>query len=149
VPEADCPVDWISGTGMLIRRETFQRAGLFDEGFFLYFEEIDFCRTARDAGFKSYFVAGAPITHIGAASTGMVDESRRMPTYWFDSRYRYFRKHHGVLYATACDLGRTAGMLLGYAKERALLRPIKVRPNMLRDLLAASWRNLRRSTVGA
>jgi len=147
-PEADCEVDWISGTSMLIRRETFERAGFFDEGFFLYFEEIDFCLTARKAGFKSYFVAHAPITHIGAVSTGMVDETRRMPAYWFDSRYRYFRKHHGALYATACDLTRAAGMMIWYAKEKALRRPSKSRPKMVRDLVAASWRNLRKSGLG-
>lgn len=148
VPDQDCEVDWISGTSMLIRRETFDRAGFFDEGFFLYFEEIDFCRTARKAGFKSYFVADAPITHIGAVSTGMIDETRRMPSYWFDSRYRYFRKHHGAMYATACDLTRAAGMLVWHAKERALRRPGQTRPNMLHDLLAASWNNLRRSAFG-
>lgn len=148
LPEVDHEVDWISGTSMLIRRETFERAGFFDEGFFLYFEEIDFCLTARKAGFKSYFVSGAPITHIGAVSTGMIDESRRMPSYWFDSRHRYFRKHHGTVYATACDLTRMAGTLLWYAKERALKRPGKLRPRMLRDLAAASWKNLRRSSFG-
>jgi len=149
VPERDCEVDWISGTSMLIRRETFDKAGFFDEGFFLYFEEIDFCLTARKAGFKSYFVADAPITHIGAVSTGMIDETRRMPSYWFDSRFRYFRKHHGAIYATACDLTRAAGMLAWYAKEKALRRPGKTRPKMLRDLLAASWKNLRRASLGA
>jgi N-acetylglucosaminyl-diphospho-decaprenol L-rhamnosyltransferase len=149
VPETDREVDWISGTSMLIRRETFEKAGFFDEGYFLYFEEIDFCLTARKAGFKSYFVSGAPITHIGAVSTGMIDETRRMPSYWFDSRYRYFRKHHGALYATACDLTRAAGLLVWYAKERALRRPGKMRPRLLRDLLAASWKNLRRSSLGA
>jgi N-acetylglucosaminyl-diphospho-decaprenol L-rhamnosyltransferase len=149
VPESDREVDWISGTSMLIRREVFETAGFFDEEYFLYYEEIDFCRTARNAGFKSYFVANAPITHVGAASTGLIDETRRMPAYWFDSRYRYFRKHHGVVYATACDLTRIAGTLVWHAKERALLRPSKGRPNMLRDLLAASWKNLRRSSLGA
>lgn len=148
LPDRDCEVDWISGTSMLIRRETFDRAGFFDEGFFLYFEEIDFCLTARKAGFKVYFVADAPITHIGAVSTGMIDETRRMPAYWFDSRYRYFRKHHGALYASACDLTRAAGMLVWYAKEKMLRRPGKVRPRLLRDLVSAGWKNLRQSGLG-
>jgi N-acetylglucosaminyl-diphospho-decaprenol L-rhamnosyltransferase len=147
VPDADREVDWISGTSMLIRRETFEKAGFFDEGFFLYYEEIDFCLTARKAGFKSYFVSGAPITHIGAVSTGRVDETRRMPSYWFDSRHRYFRKHHGALYATACDLTRIVGMLVWRAKERALRRPATSRPHMLRDFAAASVKNLRRSSL--
>jgi hypothetical protein len=68
--------------------------------------------------------------------------------YWFDSRYRCFRKHHGAIYATACELARAAGLLLWYGKERALGRPGKTRPKMLRDLLAASWKNLRQAALG-
>ena len=145
VPESDCAVDWISGTSMLIRRSTFEKAGLFDEEFFLYFEEIDFCHSARNAGCTAYFVADAPITHIGAVSTGMLEGGRRMPTYWFDSRYRYFRKHHGVAYATACDCARALGMLLWQIKGRALRRNETHRPHMLRDFIAASWKNLFKS----
>ena len=142
-PASDCRVDWISGTSMLIRRSTFETIGFFDEDFFLYFEEVDFCRRAKTAGIEAWFVAGAPITHIGAVSTGMNDEDRAMPAYWFDSRHRYFRKHHGVAYAAACDVARVLGMLTWRAKERAVGRTGKWRPNLLRDFVAASWKNLR------
>jgi len=143
-PASDCEVDWISGTSMLIRNSTFESVGLFDEKFFLYFEETDFCRRAKEAGIQSWFVAAAPITHIGAASTGMIDETRPMPPYWFDSRHRYFRKHHGPSYAVACDVTRLVGMLIWRTKERLVGRPGRWRPNLFRDLLAASWKNLRR-----
>jgi hypothetical protein len=142
LPVSDCEVDWISGSSMLIRRSAFEQSGLFDEDYFLYFEEVDFCRSAKTAGFTSHFVAAAPITHIGAVSTGFSDETRRMPSYWLDSRSRYFRKHHGVAYATACDVARILGLLIWHAKERALGRPAKTRPRLLRDLLAASWKSL-------
>jgi N-acetylglucosaminyl-diphospho-decaprenol L-rhamnosyltransferase len=142
-PAQDCPVDWISGTSMLIRRSTFESVGLFDEEFFLYFEEVDFCRRARRAGIPTWFVTGAPITHVGAAATGMMDETRPMPAYWFASRYRYFRKHHGPAYAAACDLARVLGTIAWRVKERALGRPAKSRPSLLRDLVAASCKHLR------
>jgi N-acetylglucosaminyl-diphospho-decaprenol L-rhamnosyltransferase len=144
-PTSDCEVDWISGTSMLIRHSTFESVGLFDEEFFLCFEETDFCRRARAAGIQSWFVADAPITHIGAAATGMIDETRPMPPYWFDSRHRYFRKHHGRAYAVACDVARLVGMLIWRTKERLVGRPGRWRPNFFRDLFAASWKNLRRS----
>jgi hypothetical protein len=148
VPQSDCEVDWISGTSMLIRRSTFEKAGLFDEGFFLYFEEIDFCHSARQAGVKAYFVSDAPITHIGAVSTGIVDTTRRMPGYWFDSRHRYFLKHHGVAYATTCDIARTCGMLICRLKNRVLGRKEEGHHRMLRDFIAASWSNLRQARSG-
>jgi N-acetylglucosaminyl-diphospho-decaprenol L-rhamnosyltransferase len=145
VPESSCEVEWIPGTSMLIRRSTFEKAGLFDEAFFLYFEEIDFCRSARQVGCKAYYVANAPITHIGAVSTGMGDHTRRMPAYWFASRRRYFSKHHGTVYATACDVARIGGMLLWHLKERLAGRSAKTRPRLLRDFLADSLKSLRRA----
>jgi len=141
-PTVDRAVDWISGTSMLIRRAVFESVGFFDEEFFLYFEEVDFCRRAREAGIESWFVADAPITHIGAASTGMMDETRPMPSYWFHSRLRYLRKHHGIAYAAGCDLARVLGMLAWRTKERALGRPGKWRPHLLRDFCAAGWKSL-------
>lgn len=144
-PAVDCAVDWISGTSMLIRRSTFARVGFFDEDFFLYFEEIDFCRRASSVGIQSWFVADAPITHIGAVSTGMMDQTRPMPPYWFESRHRYFRKHHGAAYSAACDVARVLGMITWLGKERALGRPGKWRPHLLRDFLAASWKDLIKS----
>jgi N-acetylglucosaminyl-diphospho-decaprenol L-rhamnosyltransferase len=142
-PAQDSQVDWVSGTSMLIRRATFERTGLFDEGFFLYFEEVDFCRSARKTGCNAYFVADAPITHLGSASTGFGDTSRPMPGYWFDSRHRYFRKHHGLAYAVACDVVHVAGHVFWRLKERAAGRSGKSRPRLLRDFIAASVRNFR------
>ena len=52
-------------------------------------------RRLKEAGWKVFYVADAPITHIGSLATGMTDESRRMPRYWFESRRRYLVKHHG------------------------------------------------------
>jgi hypothetical protein len=142
LPEADCQVDWISGTSMLIRRSTFEAVGSFDEEFFLYFEEVDFCRRAKRAGLPSWFVAGAPVTHIGAVATGMGDETRPMPGYWYESRHRYFRKHHGKAYTVLCDAARVLGTLVFQANQRARGRPGNPRPHLLRDLCATSWRHL-------
>jgi len=145
VPESSCEVEWIPGTSMLIRRSTFEKAGLFDEGFFLYFEEIDFCRSARLVGCKAYYVADAPITHIGSVSTGMGDRTRRMPAYWFASRRRYFRKHHGVAYAAACDLARIIGMLVWHFKERLVGRSGETRPHLMRDFITECLAHLGRA----
>jgi len=134
--------DWISGTSLLIRRAVFEQVGLFDEGFFLYFEEVDFCRRAGRVGWRSYCVPGAGVTHIGSVSTGMADDTRRMPGYWFDSRHRYFIKHHGRLYTALCDASWLAGFALRRVKLAALGRPHRTRPAMLRDFVGSSVRRL-------
>lgn len=141
-PAASCEVDWISGTSMLIRPQVFEQSGLFDEGFFLYFEETDFCRSAKRAGWKVCFVADAPVTHLGSVSTGMTDSSRRIPRYWFDSRHRYLLKHHGRVYTTLCDGAFVVGTALCRIKERLLRGGGKDRPHVIRDLVASSVRDL-------
>jgi N-acetylglucosaminyl-diphospho-decaprenol L-rhamnosyltransferase len=98
VPEGSVTVDWVAGASMMVRREVFERVGLFDETFFLYFEETDLCRRAQLAGFQTVYEHGSVVAHIGSASTGLRKVGERTPPYWFDSRRHYFRKNHGVPY---------------------------------------------------
>ncbi|MBD3163548.1 MAG: glycosyltransferase, partial [Candidatus Eisenbacteria bacterium] len=94
---------WVTGAALFIRRELFDRVGGFDEGFFLYFEETDFCFRAREAGHRCWYVPDARIVHVGGQSTGVTGkanaERRRRPEYWFRSRRRYFLKRGGAPYA--------------------------------------------------
>lgn len=142
VSEESREVDWVSGASMLFRREVIETAGLFDEGFFLYFEEIDFARRVRQAGWKIYFVAGASISHVGSLATGMSDETRAMPRYWFEARRRYLVKHHGRLYGAGCDMAWLCGNLLYATKSTLLRRPLSQRPRLLRDFLEFSLKNV-------
>lgn len=134
--------DWISGTAMLIRRAVVEQIGGFDEGFFLYFEEVDFCRRARRSGWKVYMVADAPITHIGSASTQVEDLGRPLPDYWFDARERYFLKHHGRTYAALADASFLAGVAVRRMARTITRRAREERPGFIGGFLRASLRNL-------
>jgi GT2 family glycosyltransferase len=57
------PVDWVLGACLLIRREAWERVGPLDEGFFMYYEDIDWCYRARAAGWSVYYVPSARIIH--------------------------------------------------------------------------------------
>jgi hypothetical protein len=141
-PAEHRPIDWVPGTSMLIRSAALRQVGLFDEAFFLYFEETDFCRRLAAAGWHCCYVADAPITHIGCVSTGMLDQQRPMPRYWFDSRHRYFLKHHGRAYTAACDGAWLGGYAVWKVKNGLLKRKVNDRPYMFRDFLKASVRDL-------
>jgi GT2 family glycosyltransferase len=110
------PVDWVSGASLFIRTSVFEQLGGFDEGFFLYFEEVDLCRRARKEGWKVIYEPRSRIVHLEGSSTGVCG-SKPMPTYWYESRRRYFVKHYGVIGLWAADLawglGRIVGMLRG------------------------------------
>lgn len=62
-------VEVVMGAFMLIRREVFEQVGLFDEDYFMYAEETDFCYRAYKLGYKTYFFPEASIIHIGGGST--------------------------------------------------------------------------------
>ncbi len=57
-------VDWVSGCCMLVRRELLEKLGLFDEGYPLFFEDVDLCFRARNAGWKVVYFPGAEIAHF-------------------------------------------------------------------------------------
>lgn len=63
-------VDWIPGTAMLFPRHALERVGLFDENFFAYHEDVDWCTLAREQGFRVVFAPGARIFHKGHRSSG-------------------------------------------------------------------------------
>lgn len=134
-------VGWVSGCSMVIRRTVFDRVGLFDEGYFLYYEETDFCRAAQRAGWACWYLPQARIMHIAGQSTGITGSEagqRRLPRYWFESRRRYFTKNHGRAYAALADLAWVTAHL-GWTLRRTLQRrPDPDPPFLLRDFLATS-----------
>ena len=86
-------VDWVSLASMLVRRAAFDDVGLFDEGFFLYAEELDFCTRLANAGWSVLFTPELEVTHEGGVSTG---RSFRMTLEHSRGIYRYYAKHRST-----------------------------------------------------
>ncbi len=63
-------VDWLSGACLMIREETFNYMDGFDEGYFMFVEDVDLCFRAKKEGWRSLYVPDAVLTHSGAHSTG-------------------------------------------------------------------------------
>jgi hypothetical protein len=86
------PVECILGAFMLIRRSVLERLGGLDERFFLMYEDVDWCKRARDAGYTILFWPGAYITHIGGSFW------KQEPIVTFANSHisamEYFKKHH-------------------------------------------------------
>lgn len=133
LPQTSCSVDWLAGASLMMRTAVLERIGLFDERFFLYFEETDLCRRARRAGWQVDWVADSTVVHIGSASTGMKTWAR-MPGYWFDSRLHYFVKNHGRPYAAAATAAHLAGGLAWRLRRLVWPHPPLDPQHFLRDL---------------
>jgi len=86
-------VDWVTGACLLARREAIEEVGLLDEGFFMYSEELDWCRRARERGWQVVYLPTARVIHRGAQSSEQVKSFQHIQ--FQRSKIRYFRKHHG------------------------------------------------------
>jgi hypothetical protein len=108
-PLQDVPhsADWVAGASMMIRREVFDQIGLLDEGYFMYYEEVDFCKRAQQAGWECWYVPQSRVIHLVGQASGINSadtKPKRRPDYVFESRLRYFQKHHGRLYSIFADI---------------------------------------------
>jgi hypothetical protein len=92
----DARVDQVMGAAFLMTRSGLDRLGPLDERFFIWFEEVDWCKRAKDAGFDVWYLSGPSVVHHGAQSFGQVFAPRRQ-RYYDDSLATYFLKHEGRL----------------------------------------------------
>jgi len=60
---------FVTGCAMFVRKEVFEKIGFFDENYFLYLEDVDFCQRAKKAGFKIFYVPTAKLWHLNAGSS--------------------------------------------------------------------------------
>lgn len=95
-------VDEVSGAALAIRRKVFEQVGGMDEGFFLFFEELDFCRRVKSVGWKVVYLPSAKVRHHWGASVKQVPKVARSAQR--RSAILYFRKHHGLLSASLIAL---------------------------------------------
>jgi GT2 family glycosyltransferase len=88
------PVDYLTGCAMLIRRQVLEGIGLFDEQFFFYYEDADFCRRAATAGWRLVCVPPARLWHKVSLTAG---KANRLTGYWrARGQVLFYRKHsHG------------------------------------------------------
>ncbi len=128
-------VDWLAGASLMMRRSVLDRIGLFDEGFFLYFEETDLLRRGALAGAPTDYVRASEVAHVGSASTGMKDWTR-IPGFWLDSRWRYFAKNHGRAGALAATLAQVAGGTIWRLRRAVSGGELCDPDRFLRDLIA-------------
>ena len=111
-------VDWVQSAGLMVRREAFDAVGPMDPQFFVYSDEVDWQRRARDAGWSAVYVPDAVIVHREQLSHGA--GARRRIVEFARNRDRYVRKHHGpaaaflvrVLTAWAYALRALAALVL-------------------------------------
>jgi N-acetylglucosaminyl-diphospho-decaprenol L-rhamnosyltransferase len=133
-------VDQPAGACLAIKREAWEEIGGFDEGFFpVWFEDVDFCKRLRNAGWRIRYSPDATFVHSGGHSVNALPFADRQ-SYWYRNMLRYFSKHHHRWEVNILRAGVAAGLLL-----RALLSLVGFRPQnvsvvtALRAYWHAAW----------
>src|SRR5439155_5493628 len=92
-PDHTAPVEWASGCAWLLRGEAVRSVGSLDEAYFMYFEDVDYCRRLRDAGWEVLATPEARVIHaLGQGSTGTPE----VPADGGPALLHYFEKFHSA-----------------------------------------------------
>jgi GT2 family glycosyltransferase len=103
-PSLSAQTDWVPGAFMIIRKTVLDEVGIFDENFFLYYEETDLCRRIRNAGHQIWYWPDIVVIHIGGESTRQTSHvviGSQLTLWRMRAMLLYFRKHHGRIGARA------------------------------------------------
>ncbi|MEY4744186.1 MAG: hypothetical protein RL272_131 [Candidatus Parcubacteria bacterium] len=91
----EAAVDQVMGAAFMIRKGLIRELGGLDERFFIWFEEVDYCKRAKDAGFQVWYAPVATVVHNGGESFGRAFGPTKQ-RYFNDSLRKYFAKHSGA-----------------------------------------------------
>ena len=132
------PVDWVTGASFMMPRAVIDRVGLMDPDYFLYFEETDLMSRVRRAGYEVWHASDSRVVHLQGSATGVKSDSpvKRVPAYWYQSRFKFFRDRYGPVRAILANLLFLAGDLLYRAHRTLRRRPIEDAPFLWRDMFA-------------
>jgi len=93
------PIDWVIGTGMIVRHKAIKQVGLMDERFFMYFEDVDWCRRFWINNWKIYYISDIEIVHYysrdSAKQMGIISLFNKQTRVHITSWIKYFIKYLG------------------------------------------------------
>ena len=107
------PVDAVNGAFMLIRRAMLGEIGAFDEGYWMYMEDLDLCWRVRQAGWLSWYEPAAVALHLKGGSSGA--RGPRLTYAFHYGMYRFYRKHYASERAAPLNAAVYAGIALKLA----------------------------------
>ncbi len=142
--DAVSEVDWLVGAALCVRREAYQQVGGLDESFFMYSEEMDWCRRIQRAGWKVVFFPHAQVIHHVGQSSEQVPAATHIR--FQRSKIRYFEKYHGRTTAQLLRLFILASFAVQLALESAKLL-LRHRPGLRRQRVEAYWQVLKSGLV--
>jgi N-acetylglucosaminyl-diphospho-decaprenol L-rhamnosyltransferase len=114
------PVDAVNGAFMLMRRAALDQVGLFDEGYWMYMEDLDLCYRFAKAGWVTWFEPSVTVIHVKAGTSGR-DRSWTLNRAFHRGMYRFYRTHYaphrGPVENAVVEAGIAAKLLVSAARS--------------------------------
>jgi GT2 family glycosyltransferase len=154
-PVPDESIEFITGASLLISREALESIGLLDEGFFMYWEDADYCFRLRAAGFRLAVARLSKVRHEECGSVGK--GSAKLDTYFNESAARFFKRHAPIpVFSLWVGVGaRVAKRLLvgDWTRTRAVLKGVlgrahhRILSGPVTNLNPDKWQPWERETI--
>jgi N-acetylglucosaminyl-diphospho-decaprenol L-rhamnosyltransferase len=134
------PVNWVQGSCLLTRRTVYERIGGLDEGFFLFYEEPDWCGRAADAGWETWFVPSAAIYHHESTSVSRYPLRRIRAYHLSPLHFFHKRGQRGAVRWLKLGFTLELGFKGGVRLVQRLIGRQSVSPAIYRQVLREIWR---------
>ncbi|MFO0693786.1 MAG: glycosyltransferase family 2 protein [Polyangiales bacterium] len=154
LPRSERPIepDWVGFACVLVPKHVVQKVGMLDEGFFMYFEDIDYCRRVREAGYSILVLPHLEVVHLQGASSRISAQGtrqKRAPRYFYESRARYYAKYYGTHGLWMANGFWYAGRCLSWVREYLGNRSPHDRENEAVDIWINALHPMRESSARA
>jgi N-acetylglucosaminyl-diphospho-decaprenol L-rhamnosyltransferase len=126
------PIDWVSGAALMVPRSVADEVGLLDEGYFLFWEDADWCRRIKDAGYEVWCVPTATVVHHEGGTRGH-GWATPVVRHFHSGAYRYWRLHHApqawnpLRWTAAAALAARAAAIVSRERTRSALSARRAR----------------------
>lgn len=148
---SDLPLEpvWMPFACVAFRRDVLDTVGLLDDGFFMYFEDIDYCLRVREAGFRLLYWPRSRIVHLVGKSSNVTAaeaQRKRAPRYYYEARTRFYAKHFGLSGLLFANAAWIAGRTVSRARQLLERDHFSVREHEARDIWTNTLHPFRAST---
>ena len=119
------PVDAVNGAFMFFRRQALEDVGLFDEGYWMYMEDLDICYRFAQSGWITWYEPEATVVHVKGGTSGPI-RSVRLNCAFHYGMFRFYRKHYASSHSTTVNIlvYGGIGVKLALSVARAKLRRV-------------------------
>lgn len=142
VDDKNTSPQWTSFACVMIKKEVIDDVGLMDENFFMYYEDVAYCHRAKQMGWKVLNLPQAHVVHLRGGSSPvkqLSENKKRLPSYYYESRARYFYLVYGRLGLLAANLMWWCGRSVSWMRELVSSKQSHVNEKKWWDIWTNFW----------